>query len=272
MVELSPLGFGVSGAHGTPLLPASQTQALIEAAVAGGVRYFDTAPSYGAGECERRLGRALRGLDRSDLVISTKVGLMSHGLSGRRRDLSPEGIEASLRASLDRLGVEGVDLLIIHGAALHELTWELKLRLDALKQAGAFRWLGAAGRTVALDWALDVGMFDMLMAPVHPFLDAAETATLDRAAAAGVGVVAIETAGDAPPVLRAPRTPSDLYSLGRRLRGVPAGRGRIATPDGLAQALKRPGVVSALFTTTRPAHLQSNIARLAHAHEDDEAG
>ena len=60
MVELSSLGFGVSGAHGTPLVPASGTEALIHAAIEGGVRYFDTAPSYGAGECERRLGRALK--------------------------------------------------------------------------------------------------------------------------------------------------------------------------------------------------------------------
>jgi aryl-alcohol dehydrogenase-like predicted oxidoreductase len=49
MMKFSALGFGVSGAHGTPLVPASETLALIKAAVEGGVRVFDTAPSYGAG-------------------------------------------------------------------------------------------------------------------------------------------------------------------------------------------------------------------------------
>ena len=262
MVELSSLGFGVSGAHGTPLVPASRTQALIAEAIEGGVRYFDTAPSYGAGECERRLGRALRELACNTVVVSTKVGLSSHGLGRRHRDLSPDGVEASLRASLARLEREGVDILVLHGAAPHEMSWELLERLKALKQAGAYRWLGATGRGVALDWALDAGWFDALMAPVHPFLDEAEIATLDRARAAGVDVIAIETAGDAPPALRAPRAFSDLYPLAKRVRGAPAGRGRIPTRDGLEAALKRPGVLSALFTTTRAEHLQDNLAAL----------
>jgi D-threo-aldose 1-dehydrogenase len=260
MIDLSPLGFGVSGAHGTALLSRAQTQGLIEEAYAGGVRYFDTAPSYGAGECERRLGRALRVGGLADARISTKVGLASHGVWGRRRDLTPEGVEASLRGSLARLGVEGVDLLIVHGAAPHELTWELKLRLDALRQAGAFRWLGAAGRGPALDWAMDAGFFDLLMAPVHPFLDAGEIATLDRAQAAGLGLIAIETSGDAPPALRAPRAPADLVALAKHVRGASPGRGRIPTPEGLKQAVRRPGVISALFTTTRPEHLRANLA------------
>lgn len=259
MVELSSLGFGVSGAHGTPLVPAARTQALIGEAMAGGVRYFDTAPSYGAGECERRLGQALKDFTGDDIVLSTKVGLSSDGLMRRRRDLSPGGVEASLRGSLNRLGREGVDILILHGAAPHEMSRELQVRLQALKQAGAYRWLGATGRGVALDWALDAGWFDVLMAPVHPFLEEREVATLDRAATNRVGVIAIETAGDAPPALRVPRSPADLYPLAKRVRGSAPGRGRIATPQGLRQALKRPGVISALFTTTRSAHLQGNL-------------
>ena len=146
MVELSSLGFGVSGAHGTRLVSRARTQALVAEAFDRGIRYFDTAPSYGAGECEHRLGRALRAFDGETLAISTKVGLSSHGLWGRRRDLSPEGVEDSLRASLGRLGREGVDLLILHGAAPHELHSDLLARLQALKRAGAYRWLGATGR------------------------------------------------------------------------------------------------------------------------------
>ena len=219
MVELSSLGFGVSGAHGTRLVSRARTQALVAEAFDRGIRYFDTAPSYGAGECEHRLGRALRAFDGETLAISTKVGLSSHGLWGRRRDLSPEGVEDSLRASLGRLGREGVDLLILHGAAPHELHSDLLARLQALKRAGAYRWLGATGRGEALDWALAAGWFDVLMAPVHPFLDARERATLQRASDLGVRIIAIETAGDAPPALRPPRTPADLYPLAKRLRG-----------------------------------------------------
>lgn len=260
MIDLSPLGFGVSGAHGTALVSRAQTRCLVEEAYAGGVRYFDTAPSYGAGECERRLGQALRAFRPGQVQISTKIGLSSYGLWGRRRDLTPEGVEASLRGSLERLAVEGVDLLIVHGAAPHELSWELKQRLDALRLAGAFRWLGATGRGRALDWALDAGFFDVLMAPVHPFLGADEMASLDRAREAGLGLIAIETSGDALPVLRAPRAPSDLYALAKHVRGAPPGRGRVPTPEGLRQAVQRPGVISALFTTTRSEHLRANLS------------
>lgn len=260
MVELSSLGFGVSGAHGTRLVSRARTQALVAEAFDRGIRYFDTAPSYGAGECEHRLGRALRAFDGETLAISTKVGLSSHGLWGRRRDLSPEGVEDSLRASLGRLGREGVDLLILHGAAPHELHSDLLARLQALKRAGAYRWLGATGRGEALDWALAAGWFDVLMAPVHPFLDASERATLQRASDLGVRIIAIETAGDAPPALRPPRTPADLYPLAKRLRGGASGRGRVSPPVGLQAALASPGVVSALFTTTRRAHLLDNLS------------
>lgn len=260
MVELSSLGFGVSGAHGTPLVPASGTEALIHAAIEGGVRYFDTAPSYGAGECERRLGRALKAADRSDLIVSTKVGLSSAGLGQRHRDLSPDGVETSLRASLQRLQRDGVDCLILHGAAPHEMNLALLQRLQALKRAGAFRWLGATGRGIALDWALETGWFDVLMAPVHPFLGAGEITTLDRATASGVSLIAIETAGDAPPALRLPSALPDLYALAKRVKGGASGRGRVSTPEGLQAALARPGVVSALFTTTRLPHLRSNLS------------
>lgn len=104
---LSRLAFGVSGAHGTPLVTPQATRRLIARAFEGGVRVFDTAPAYGAGEAERRLGRALRDLPRDQVFVCTKAGIASEGVSGRLRDFSPAGIESSVRASLSRLGVEG---------------------------------------------------------------------------------------------------------------------------------------------------------------------
>jgi predicted oxidoreductase len=101
----SRIGFGVSGAHGTPLVSRAHTVAIIQEAFALGVRVFDTAPAYGAGEAERRLGEALRTLERDQVFVSTKAGLSSYGLSGRRRDFSPDAIEQSLRASLDRFSL-----------------------------------------------------------------------------------------------------------------------------------------------------------------------
>ena len=104
----------------------------VDAAWDAGVRYFDTAPHYGLGLSERRLGAALAVRPRSEYVVSTKVGRMldrnllfdgsqrdDEGFDVpadriRRWDFSEEGIRASIEASLDRLGLEKIDLVLIH--------------------------------------------------------------------------------------------------------------------------------------------------------------
>jgi D-threo-aldose 1-dehydrogenase len=258
------LGFGVSGAHGTPLVRRAQTLALIERAAELGVTVFDTAPAYGNGEAERRLGAALRRLGRDRFHVMTKAGLSSHGLAGRRRDFSPEAIEASVRGSLIRLGVEGVDTLFLHGPDPSELTPALMDRLAALRRAGAFAALGLAGRAQELGAVLETPGFDAVMAPVHPFLDTGEIVRLERIAAAGLHIIAIETAGDAPAPMAMPRVPADLYKLARALRPSSPGRGRTRVLDGLRAALARGWVDCVLTTTARPSHLQQS-ARVSMA-------
>src|ERR1700743_1698271 len=66
------LGFGVSGPHGSPLVSAQATEDMIRRAFELGIRLFDTGPSYGNGEAERRLGAALQYLPRYECIISTK--------------------------------------------------------------------------------------------------------------------------------------------------------------------------------------------------------
>lgn len=256
----SRIGFGVSGPHGTPLISRAETIALIEQAAGLGVTAFDTAPSYGAGEAERRLGEAVQRLGRDRLFLSTKAGLSSFGLAGRRRDFSADSIEASLRASLQRLGVDGVDALFLHGAAPEEWTPALLKRLSDLKSTGAFKTLGAAGRGPELDAAMETGAVQAVMAPVHPFLSDSENERIGRVGEAGLALFAVETAGDAPAPARAPRRLADFYALAKRLRARP-GRGRISVGTGLSAALARAEVSCAIMTTTRSDHLAANAAR-----------
>jgi D-threo-aldose 1-dehydrogenase len=97
----------------------------LDAAYESGVRYFDTAPHYGLGLAERRLGEKLR----EDCIVSTKVGRVlvpgpGDGMDDegyavpttqvRVRDYSRDGILRSLEASLERLGRDRVDLLFVH--------------------------------------------------------------------------------------------------------------------------------------------------------------
>jgi D-threo-aldose 1-dehydrogenase len=104
----------------------------LDAAWSGGVRYFDTAPHYGTGLSEVRLGQFLSGRPRDQFAISTKVGrlLVAQG-SGKEAgssgtefvgglpareifDFGPDGIEASLESSLGRLQLDRVDIVFIH--------------------------------------------------------------------------------------------------------------------------------------------------------------
>jgi D-threo-aldose 1-dehydrogenase len=110
----------------------------VDAAWSLGIRYFDTAPHYGLGQSERRIGQALAGRPRVDYVISTKVGRLlvpSPELAGRRDDegfdvpadvrrvwdFSADGVRRSLESSLHRLGLDRVDIVLIHDPDNH---WE----------------------------------------------------------------------------------------------------------------------------------------------------
>lgn len=107
-----------------------ESAAIIEAAWESGIRYFDTAPHYGLGLSETRLGDGLRNRPRDEYLVSTKAGRLlvpSPGRTGqmdtdflvpaslsRQWDLSRDGIRRSLDESLERLGLDRVDILFLH--------------------------------------------------------------------------------------------------------------------------------------------------------------
>ncbi|MBB6250909.1 aldo/keto reductase [Nitrospirillum iridis] len=136
---LPPLGFGAA-AIGNLYQPVDDTvaHAAVTAAVAAGIRYIDTAPHYGFGLSESRLGAVLADLDPAeDLLLSTKVGrvlvpISGDGQGGRHGfaaaapyepvfDYSYDGVMRSYTESRRRLGRDRIDLLLAHdlGTATH---------------------------------------------------------------------------------------------------------------------------------------------------------
>jgi len=127
-VSLPPLGFGCAPI-GNLYEPVSDdvAQAALSEALQNGIRYFDTAPFYGYGLSETRVGRMLRGNPRRDFLISTKVGRCieaqaegsandGFSVAGRRAvfDYSRDGILRTIEASLNRLAVDHIDILLLH--------------------------------------------------------------------------------------------------------------------------------------------------------------
>jgi D-threo-aldose 1-dehydrogenase len=129
-VRVSVLGFGAAPMGNLyARVTEDEAQAALHAAFEGGIRYFDTAPFYGHGLSEERLGRAFAGRPRDTFVISTKVGrriakdelrqeAMHDGFAVRGTraifDYSREGVQRSFEASLRRLGVDRIDILLLH--------------------------------------------------------------------------------------------------------------------------------------------------------------
>jgi D-threo-aldose 1-dehydrogenase len=132
-IAVTELGFGTSRLCNLyAAIDDDDAAAAVDAAWAEGIRYFDTAPHYGLGLAERRLGKALANRPRDEFVVSTKVGRLLepnprptgsdlaaggfdvHDDLVRRFDYSRDGVRRSLEGSLERLGLDRVDIVLVH--------------------------------------------------------------------------------------------------------------------------------------------------------------
>jgi D-threo-aldose 1-dehydrogenase len=163
--------------------------ATIDAAYQAGIRFFDTAPSYGQGRSEQRFGTALARRPRGEFLISTKVGRLVDGTP----DFSAAGIRRSLLESRDRLGLD-VDLVLLHepGEHLRQAIDEAYPVLHELREERAVAAIGAASD----DWRVldrlvrDTQLDAVLLAGQYSLLDRSATPLLDRCHARGVVAIA----------------------------------------------------------------------------------
>ncbi|UUU19839.1 aldo/keto reductase [Streptomyces sp. DSM 40750] len=160
-VRVTELAYGAAGIGNLYRpVPDEEAAAAIDAAWDAGIRTFDTAPHYGLGLSERRLGAALRDRPRDTYTVSTKVGRLlvpadgdgddlAHGFAvpaNLRRvwDFSADGVRRSLEASLDRLGLDRVDIVLLHDPDDHA-EQALDEAYPALEQLRAEGVVGAIG-------------------------------------------------------------------------------------------------------------------------------
>jgi D-threo-aldose 1-dehydrogenase len=157
-LKVSRLGLGGVALSGAPpstdphrATVEDEAVTLIQRSLNLGVNYLDTAPMYGVGQSERRYGRALRGVPRESYVLSTKVGrVLDPAEPGSDRlawsfDFSRRGVERSFESSLERLGLERVDILLIHDPDNHyeQAMAEAAPVLVELQRQGRVKAIGA---------------------------------------------------------------------------------------------------------------------------------
>ena len=138
---ISALGFGCSSLWAKPDFAEKRAQEILDVAAGEGINHFDTAPSYGKGLAEERLGRFLIGRRADEFVISTKIG--SNLVDGEVvRGFDRNLVTRSFEQSLLRLGVERVDVLYLHGPEVSQLTDELLRFLEDEKTRGRIGFSG----------------------------------------------------------------------------------------------------------------------------------
>ncbi|NYI04222.1 aldo/keto reductase [Allostreptomyces psammosilenae] len=290
---LTELGFG-----GAPIgnlyqaVEEEQATAAVDAAWEAGIRYFDTAPYYGVGLAERRLGRALAGRDRASYVLSTKVGRVlepdpdrvdrrgEHGFDVStglrpRFDFSRAGVLRSLTESLERLGLDRVDVVYLHDADDHldQAAGEAFGVLAELRDQGVVRAIGAGMNSAAALTRLvrETDMDVVMLAGRYTLLEqGALDDLLPAAVERGTSVVVAGPFNSgllSRPVPTAEQryeyaaAPADLLARARRLAEVCERHGTTLPAAALAFPLGHPAVVSVCAGMRSPLEVRENAAR-----------
>lgn len=295
-VGLSPLTFG-TGDLGNHLRAMSDEVAwsILEVAWDGGIRSYDTAPHYGLGLAERRLGAFLQTKPRDAYVLSTKAGrLLRPNPGGENRqddegwvvpattrrvwDPSPAGVRASLEESLTRLGLNRVDILYLHDLQNYDLDEGIAVGLPAcaeLRDEGLVDAIGVGtGSLDALLAAARTGIPDLMMAAGrYTLLDqslAADTLPECRRHGIGIacasvfnsGLLAADVVPDDAQFEYAPARP-EVVARARDLAAICAEHGVRLPTAALQFPLRDPVVRTVVTSATTPEQIRETMARMA---------
>jgi len=185
--------------------------AAIRRALELGVNWIDTAAAYGFGRSERIVGRALEGLARRPYVF-TKCSLLDDGTGRVVHTLKRDSIRREAEESLDRLGVDAIDLYQIHWPVPDEDVEEGWAALAALKEDGLVRHIGVSNFTVAqLERAAAIAPVETLQPPYSLVERSAEDELLPHAQRTGTGVIVYSPMGSG--LLTGTMTPERIANL-----------------------------------------------------------
>ena len=301
-LSLPPFGLG-TGPLGNlfETLSESTAQDTLEAGWAAGVRYFDTAPWYGRGLSELRLGSFLRSTPREGVRVTTKVGrTLKRPPNAETFDLSPwvgglpfeavfdysyDGVMRSYEQALQRLGVPAVDALIIHdldrgflgdAVAGHQraLLGSGVKALEELRRAGDIRAVGMGfNQAEAMDAFIDKIDLDFALV-AHPYtlLEQANLrGGMARCLARNVSVIVgapfasgILATGSGPHATYAYSiAPPEIQRKVAAIEAVCADHGVSLPAAALQFPLAHPAVVSVIAGAVRPDQASANVARLS---------
>lgn len=290
-LTVTRLGLGlapIGGLYADVSDPAAR--AVVDRAWELGVRLFDTSPLYGYGRSERRAGAALHG--RAGYVLSTKVGRLivpaDAGPDAAQEfwagvdpsvtpvfDFSAAGVRRSLEESLDRLGLDRVDVALLHDPDDHlgQAVTEAYPELVRMRDEGLVSAIGAGANSGAVlsHLVARVDLDVVLLAGRYTLLDRTGLDLLDLAADRGVAVVAAGVFNSG--ILADPRAGATfnyaaadpaLLARAQELEGVCAGHGVPLRAAAIQFPLRHPAVASVLVGTRSAAEVEDAVAMATH--------
>lgn len=266
-----------------------QARATVNAAWEQGIRHFDTAPHYGLGLSERRLGAALAEYPRNEFVVSTKVGRLLEPLDPWREhddggfdvpgshqrvwDFSRDGIIRSIEESLERLGLDAIDIVYLHDPDDHqrEVLDTAYPALEELRERGVVSAIGAGMNQTEIltDFARLTDMDVFMLAGRYTLLEqSALDELLPMCQERGIAIVAAGVFNSG--LLSSPtpaddakydylEAPKELLDRARRIAEICERHGTSLPTAALAFPLGHPSVVSVCVGARSPEQIVNNV-------------
>lgn len=303
-LEVTRIGFG-GAPHGNmyEAFPDEQALAAIRACHDAGMRLFDTAPLYGFGLSEHRVGEALRGVDRAGYVLSTKVGRLLRPVDPAQVDRAQfktpmpfaiaydygyDGVMRSFEDSLQRIGTHRIDILLVHDldvwthgseAARQERVAEFMAggyrAMRTLRDQGVVRAIGAGlNEAAACRDLAERGEFDVfLLAGRYSLLEQDPLDSfLPLCAERGIGIIIggafnsgiLATGPVAGATYNYRPAPPEILARTSRIEAVCARHGVPLASAALQFPLHHPVVASVIVGMRSPGEVELNRATLQH--------
>ena len=276
-LRLSALGFGASSLGGVfHSLDEEKGIEAVHAAIEGGINFIDVSPYYGHLKAEKVLGKALRQIKRDRYILSTKVG--RYGANGINTwDYSAKRARSSVFESMERLGVDHIDLINVHDiefANLHQVVDETLPALVKLREEGFVEHIGITDLQIPnLRWVINhtpEGTVECVLNFCHYCLcDDALASALSFFHERGIGVI------NASPLsmgLLSSRGAPEWHPAPAILRKACARAAEFCQQKGypieklaMQYSIGEAGITSTLFSSTSPENVRRNIAYISES-------
>jgi voltage-dependent potassium channel beta subunit len=288
-LKVSALSIGAWLTYGSSRMEQDQTTACLRTAIENGINFIDCADAYAYGKAEEAVGQAIKGYERSTLVLSTKAYWQINKDDPNDRGLSRKHIFESVHKSLKRFGVDYIDIFFCHRYDDHTETEETVRALSDLVTQGKILYWGTSMWSAAnIEEAIGIARATNAYAPVteqslYNMLDRdqVEGEVQEVCAKHGIGLVVFSPLSQGvltgkynegvPDDSRAKNVDPNWFSRqlesgridqARKVSELASELGVTPSALALAWAMKHPGVSSVITGATKPEQVHENLKAL----------